>query len=129
MPQQLIKGYTMLNTKLSQINTLETLARVNLKDLADQIDLLAEDDFEVMEGAYYAYSAMAVATLFVDVDGEELEYRLVYPISGGCYIDDDGEAADDGEGELDESMACSEALERLHLDICDGNDIELELYK
>ena len=119
----------MKNIKLSQISTLKSLDNVSLKSLADQIELLVESDFEILEGAYYAYSAVAVATIFVDVDDEELEYRLSYPISDSCYRDDDGEIADDGEGELDESSAVAEALERLHMDICDCNDIQLDLYK
>ena len=119
----------MINTKLSQINTLQTLDDVSLKALADQIDLLTEGDFEVMETAYYCYSATAVASLFVNIDDEEVEYRVTFPISNNCYLDDSGDVADDGEGELDESRARSEALGRLHMDICDGNDIELDSYK
>lgn len=111
----------MIAIKLDQINTIKKLNTEQKTQLASAIDLLMDTDFEIEEGAYYAYSAHAVASIFVDdVDGDELEFRLIYPISDDCFGGVDGE--------LNEKQAQSEAYERLCIDILDCNDIILDLY-
>jgi len=113
--------------KLDQINTIKELSNEQKTQLASAIDLLVATDFDINEGAYYAYSAYAVATIFADGDdGEELEFRLAYHISEDCFLDDDGEPSVDGE--LNEEQAQAEAFERLCMDILDCNDLILDLY-
>ena len=108
----------MQKVKLSQIMLVRNVPECNLGKIASAINQLVETDFEIMEGAYYVYQAHAVASIFIEVNNEEIEYRLSYPVSNSCFIYD----------ELDESQAQMEAAERLYMDISDCNDIILDVY-
>lgn len=102
--------------KLDQINVTKRLTEDQLDQIKNQLDLLVEEDFEINEGPYYCYSAHGVATIYIELDGEEAEFRLSYPISDNCFEGDD----------LIETNAQAEAYERFCLDIIDCNDIILD---
>ena len=107
----------MQRISLNQISTLNNVTCDELLDLRKSLDLLVESDFEINQGAYYAYAATAVATIYLVRDDEELEYRLTYPVSDECFTGD----------ELNEDLAQSEAFSRFCMDVLDNNDLQLDL--
>ena len=107
----------MKNSNEINLSITKRLNSAQEQELKESISLLSESDFEIKEGAYYCYEAHAVASLFIEVEGEELEFALAYPIS----------ATETEEGEeLSEESMQADAFDRFCLDLCYRNDISLD---